>query len=100
MRRILFALLVVAAVAVLPAERAPGQATSAPAAAARRAGPPRVFVQIKGDLWRASNGNWWSLIYVTPDGILLADPLNTEHATWLKGELAKRFPDKPVRYIV
>jgi glyoxylase-like metal-dependent hydrolase (beta-lactamase superfamily II) len=61
---------------------------------------PHTFVQIKGDLWRAGNGNWWSLIYVTPDGILLADPLNTEHATWLKGELARRFPGKPVRYIV
>jgi glyoxylase-like metal-dependent hydrolase (beta-lactamase superfamily II) len=72
----------------------------APAAAPRPAGPPRVFVQIKGDLWRAGNGNWWSLIYVTPDGILLMDPISPDFAGWLKGELARRFPDKPVRYVI
>jgi glyoxylase-like metal-dependent hydrolase (beta-lactamase superfamily II) len=65
-----------------------------------RAAPPRQLVQVKGDVWRAGNGNWWSFIYVTPDGILLVDPINTDFATWLKGELARQFPDKPVRYIV
>jgi glyoxylase-like metal-dependent hydrolase (beta-lactamase superfamily II) len=76
-------------------------AASAPAAtAARRPGPPRLFVQIKDGLWRAGNGNWWSLIYVTPEGILLVDPISPDFATWLKAELATRFPGKPVRYIV
>src|ERR1700723_236697 len=76
-------------------------AASAPAAtAAQRRGPPRAFVQIKGDLWRAGNGNWWSLIYVTPDGILLVDPISPDFATWLKGQLAMRFPGKAVRYIL
>jgi glyoxylase-like metal-dependent hydrolase (beta-lactamase superfamily II) len=65
-----------------------------------RAAPPRKLVQVSGDVWRAGNGNWWSFIYVTPDGILLVDPINTDFATWLKGELARQFPDKPVRYIV
>ena len=65
-----------------------------------RSGPPRAFVQVKGDLWRAGNGNWWSLVYVTPDGILLADPIGPDFAAWLKGELQTRFPGKAVRYIV
>ncbi|HWW79617.1 MAG TPA: hypothetical protein VNY82_08465, partial [Steroidobacteraceae bacterium] len=61
--------------------------------------PPRVFVPIKGDLWRAGNGNWWSLVYVTPDGIVLVDPISPDFAAWLKGELGARFPGKAVKYI-
>src|SRR5579871_2637715 len=104
MRRILLASLMVAVVGVLSAAPVPAQVTrgpsaasapgSAPAAVVRRAGPPRVFVQIKGDLWRAGNGNWWSLIYVTPDGILLVDPISADFARWLKREFATRFPGK------
>lgn len=72
----------------------------APAAAAPAA-PPRPFLQIKDGLWRAGAGNnWWSLIYDTPDGLLIVDPLNPEFAAWLKGELGRRFPGKKVRYIV
>ncbi len=62
--------------------------------------PPKDFVHIKDDLWRAGNGNWGTLIYVTPEGILLVDPITTDFAGWVKGELARRFPGKEVRYIV
>jgi glyoxylase-like metal-dependent hydrolase (beta-lactamase superfamily II) len=62
--------------------------------------PPRVFLPIKGDLWRAGNGNWWSLVYVTPDGIVLVDPISPDFAAWLQGELGTRFPGKPVKYII
>ena len=72
----------------------------APTQAPQRSGPPRTFVQIKGDLWRAGNGNWWSLIYVTPEGILLVDPISPDFATWVKGQLAARFAGKAVRYII
>ena len=80
----------------------PSSAASAntESASAARFTPPRTFVQVKGDLWRAGNGNWWSLIYVTPDGILLVDPINPDFAAWIKAELERRFPDKAVRYIV
>jgi glyoxylase-like metal-dependent hydrolase (beta-lactamase superfamily II) len=73
---------------------------AAPVPLARRAGPPRVFVPIKGDLWRVGNGNWWSLVYVTPDGIVLVDPISADFAAWMKSEFATRFPGKPVRYII
>jgi len=79
---------------------APPIQAATPTAAAAPAGPPRRFVQVTGDIWRAGNGNWWSLVYVTPDGILLMDPVNANFAAWLKTELAQRFPGKPVRYIV
>ncbi len=62
--------------------------------------PTRAFQQVKDDIWRVSNGNWWSLVYVTPAGILVVDPINTDFSRWLKAELATRFPGKPVRYIV
>jgi glyoxylase-like metal-dependent hydrolase (beta-lactamase superfamily II) len=40
-----------------------------------------------------------SVFMVTPDGIVLVEPIGTEMATWLKGELAKRF-NVPVKYVV
>jgi glyoxylase-like metal-dependent hydrolase (beta-lactamase superfamily II) len=78
-----------------------GPARTIPAAAAAVRPPPaREFQPVRGDIWRVSNGNWWSLVYVTPEGILLVDPISVEFSTWLKGQLAERFPGKPVRYIV
>lgn len=63
---------------------------------------PRVnaITQIKGDLWRAGDGNWFVAFLVTPDGILLVDTLNPEFAKWLKAQLAERFPGKPVKYVI
>ena len=66
------------------------------------AAPPRPNFQIRqitGDLYRSGNGAWHSIFLVTSEGILLADPLNVAHATWLKEELAKRF-NVPVKYVV
>jgi glyoxylase-like metal-dependent hydrolase (beta-lactamase superfamily II) len=71
---------------------------------ARPAGPPRTppreIKQIAGDLYRASNGNWHTVFLVTPEGIVLGDPINQQFAEWLKPELDTRFPGKPVRYVV
>jgi glyoxylase-like metal-dependent hydrolase (beta-lactamase superfamily II) len=62
-------------------------------------GPGRQITQIAPDLYRANNGNWHTIFLVTPAGILLADPINNDFATWLKAELATRFK-VPVRYVV
>src|SRR5688572_22058220 len=64
-----------------------------------RGGPARTITQITGDLYRASAGAWHSIFLVTPEGIILVDPLNTPFATWLKGELDTRFK-VPVRYVI
>ncbi|MEY2855300.1 MAG: hypothetical protein RL030_2432 [Pseudomonadota bacterium] len=62
--------------------------------------PGRTITHVKGDVWRASNGGWFVGILDTPDGLLLVDTLNVPFATWLKDELAKKFPGKPVKYVV
>jgi len=62
--------------------------------------PVREIIHVKGDLYRARNGNWYTAFLVTPAGIVLGDPINTGFADWLKAELDKQFPGKPVRYVV
>ena len=77
-----------------------------PSSAQTRPGPPppgppqRMIVKVAGSIYRAGNGNWWSLFVVTSDGIILADPISPDFAAWLKGQLAERFPGKPVRYVI
>jgi len=60
---------------------------------------PREIVHVGGDVYRANNGNWWAIFMVTPEGIVLGDPLNLAFSTWLKAELDERF-SVPVRYVV
>jgi glyoxylase-like metal-dependent hydrolase (beta-lactamase superfamily II) len=62
--------------------------------------PGRGITQVKGDLYRANNGGWYVAFLVTPDGIVLVDTLNADFARWLKGQLAERFPGKPVKYVI
>jgi glyoxylase-like metal-dependent hydrolase (beta-lactamase superfamily II) len=59
----------------------------------------REIVHVAGDVYRANNGNWWAIFMVTPEGIILGDPLNVQFSTWLKEQLDARF-DVPVRYVV
>jgi glyoxylase-like metal-dependent hydrolase (beta-lactamase superfamily II) len=96
--------------AVLPAVillALPLFAAEAPAPHRLAAPPPGMFVppgraitHVTGDVWRASNGGWYVGILDTPDGLLLVDTLNVPFATWLKAELARQFPGKPVKYVI
>ena len=63
-------------------------------------GPAREIAPVTADLYRARNGNWYTVFLVTSAGIVLADPLNVGFADWLKSELDARFPGKPVRYVI
>lgn len=63
-------------------------------------GPARAITQVQGDVYRASNGGWYVAILDTPDGLLLVDTISVAFATWLKGELAQRFPGKAVKYVI
>lgn len=67
-------------------------------------GPPqRTITQVRGDLYKVQSGAGVAAVtvfLVTPDGIILADPLNPEFASWLKGELATRFPGRPVKFVL
>jgi glyoxylase-like metal-dependent hydrolase (beta-lactamase superfamily II) len=62
-------------------------------------GQTRQITQVQGDLYFVAAGTHNTVFLVTPEGIILADPISTEIATWLKGELDRRF-SVPVRYIV
>ncbi len=65
--------------------------------------PTRTITNITGDLYRAENDVTFithvTVFLVTPEGIILADPINRDFATWLKNELDERF-DVPVRYVI
>jgi glyoxylase-like metal-dependent hydrolase (beta-lactamase superfamily II) len=69
---------------------APGQAPAA---------PRRSIEQVAGGVYTAVNNNHRTVFLVTPEGILLGDPINVDFAKWLKAELATRFK-VPVRYVV
>ena len=69
------------------------------AAYAQGTEPTRSIVNITGDVYWAQNNNHYTVFLVTPEGIILGDPINTGFSTWLKGELEKRF-NVPVRYVL
>ena len=62
--------------------------------------PVRAVTRIAGDLYRVQNNDHYTVFLVTPAGIVLGDPISVDLATWLKAELAKRFPNTPVRYVL
>jgi len=60
----------------------------------------REIQRLNGDVyWARDFDLHLSVFMVTPEGIVLADPIGREFSTWLKGELAQRF-DVPVRYVL
>jgi len=65
------------------------------------AGPPQI-TQIVGDLYKVATGPGVqpvTVFLVTPEGIILADPENTQVTTFLKEEFARTFK-VPVRYVI
>jgi len=62
--------------------------------------PVRAITRITGDLYRVQNNDHYTVFLVTPAGIILADPINVEAANWIKTQLAERFPNTPVKYVL
>ena len=58
----------------------------------------RELVLVRGNLYRFINNHHAGIVYITKDGIVVGDPLDSETATWLKNELEKKYP-VPVKYI-
>lgn len=61
--------------------------------------PRHEITHLKGDLYTFRQVRDFGLFAVTPDGIMVVDPMNTEMSTWLKAELDERF-GLPVRYVI
>ena len=59
----------------------------------------REIGQLTTNVYYARSDDYVSAFMVTPDGIVLVEPVGTEFATWLKGELASRF-GVPVKYVI
>ena len=62
--------------------------------------PMRSITRVTGDLYRVQNNDHYTVFLVTPAGIILADPINVDAAAWIKAQLAERFPNTPVRYVL
>jgi metallo-beta-lactamase class B len=61
--------------------------------------PVPEITRITGNLYRGTASGLHNIFLVTPAGIILGDPISTPFATWLKAELAARFP-VPVKYVI
>ena len=61
--------------------------------------PTRAIVNVTGQLYRAQNNDYNTVFLVTPDGIIMTDPIDADFSRWLKAELATRFK-VPVRYVL
>jgi glyoxylase-like metal-dependent hydrolase (beta-lactamase superfamily II) len=92
-RRVWATVLTTAVLASGPVAGGAGQAQAPPR------GPARDIIQIAPDLYRARNGNWYTIFLVTRAGIVLGDPINLEFARWLRAQIDERFKT-PVRYVV
>jgi glyoxylase-like metal-dependent hydrolase (beta-lactamase superfamily II) len=55
--------------------------------------------KLTGDVYYARMDDYVSVFLVTPEGIVLVEPIGTEFATWLKGEMDRRF-HVPVKYVI
>ncbi len=53
--------------------------------------PKRAITNIAGDLYRFQNNFHFSVFLVTPEGVIVTDPINADAANWLKAEIDKRF---------
>ena len=60
----------------------------------------REITRIKDEVYRFRNNGHYSVFAVTSAGIIATDPINAPAATCLKDELKKRWPDKPIKYVV
>jgi glyoxylase-like metal-dependent hydrolase (beta-lactamase superfamily II) len=54
---------------------------------------------LTGSIYYARQDDYVSVFMVTSEGVILVEPVGTEMATWLKGEIAQRFK-VPVRYVI
>lgn len=69
------------------------------AAVAQSGETKRAITQIAGDLYRFQNNFHYSVFLVTPEGVIVTDPIDAEAAAWLKDEIKTRF-NQPIKYLV
>ena len=68
-------------------------------AAAQQARPTDEIIKLAEDVYLFRHQAHQAIFVVTPDGVVVTDPISLEAATWLKSEIA-RMTDQPVRYVI
>ena len=61
--------------------------------------PRHEITHLTGDLYRFRQVRHFGMFLVTPEGIIVVDPTNSEAAAWLKEQLDARF-GLPVKYVI
>ena len=61
--------------------------------------PRHEITNVTGDVYRFRQVRHFGIFLVTPDGIIVVDPTNSEVAAWLKEQLDERF-GLPVKYVI
>jgi glyoxylase-like metal-dependent hydrolase (beta-lactamase superfamily II) len=74
-------------------------AAGAAATRAQQQEPVREITQIAGDLYRFQNNFHVSVFLVTPQGVIVTDPIDAEAAAWLQKEIETRF-NQPIKYVI
>ena len=74
--------------------------TGAKPADAQPAAPSGVIEPLRGNLFKVTVGRQVSVLLATSDGLVVVDSLGLETANWLRQELATRFPNTAIRYVV
>ena len=59
----------------------------------------REIIHITGNLYEARDPAHNTVFLVTPDGVILGDPMGVESAQWIKEQIAERF-DATVEYVI
>ena len=62
-------------------------------------GPVRQIINITGDLYEGRDPIHNTVFLVTPEGVILGDPIGIDFARWLKAELSDRF-GSTVEYVI
>jgi glyoxylase-like metal-dependent hydrolase (beta-lactamase superfamily II) len=71
-------------------------AWAATAAAQAPAAPQHSITHIAGDVYRFQDNQHFGVFMVTPEGVILVDPINLDTANWVKGEITTRFNNAKV----
>lgn len=59
----------------------------------------RSITHLAGDVYRFQNNAHYSVFMVTPEGVIVTDPISPDAAQWLNNEIQSRF-SQPIKYVL
>jgi len=70
-----------------------------PAVSAQPSRPDNEITKLADDVYLFRHQSHQAIFIMTPEGVIVTDPISAEAAAWLKPEI-KKLTDQPVRYVV